>query len=113
MKKLMVGLAIVGMLFVGNVAVTSAIAADVQKCVTVPDAYVSRLVEMTRVKYMYQGCDDCTGLDPEVLADVATCWKKMSLVKAALDELQEYEKWRDIKAATKAAEEGVNRAEMN
>ena len=78
MKKLMTILAILGVLFTAGLAT----AADVVVTITVPEAYVANLTAMVQDKYMYQGCFDCTGLNPAVLADVKACFEKMCINEA-------------------------------
>ena len=103
MKKLMIILAMLGVLFTAGLAT----AADVTVTIIVPDAYVERLTACVEAKYMYQGCFDCTGLT------IKQCFAKMMIQEAVKRELFQWERQQARKTATDAADSSVTKIVVN
>ena len=103
MKKAMMILAMLGILFTFGTAT----AADVTVTITVPDAYVARLTAMVQAKYMHPGNFSCTGLT------IKQCFTKKMVVEQVKKLLFQWERQQARKAATSAADASVSKIEVN
>ena len=103
MKRFILGLVMMGMVFTAG----SVLAADVSGTWTVPDAYVSEMSDMTIAKYMYDGCQDCVGLDPEVPADIKACFSKMVVQQSIINHYITWKKEESPAIAKAAMEESI------
>lgn len=99
MKKAMMILAMVGILFTAGLAM----AQDLTVSIVIPEAYVERLTTMVTAKYMHPGNASCNGLT------LKECFIKMMIVEAVKTELYQWERAEARKTATQAADAGVSK----
>ncbi len=100
MKKLLVSLVMISLLILP----TFSSAADVVVTITVPDAYVARLVAMVTDVYIDE--DKCDGLT------VKQCFAKWMLIEHVKKELFWYERNLAVTTAADAAEATVTEIEV-
>lgn len=99
MKKAMMTLAMVGILFSAGLAM----AQDLTVNIVIPDAYVERLTTMVTAKYMHPGNASCNDLT------LKECFIKMMIVEAVKTELYTWERNQARRNARTAADAEVSK----